>query len=57
MLRVEHHRTRFPAQADNILSIDCELISCLVAERHLDQVGWAIADNAWRFTPVSDEVL
>jgi hypothetical protein len=22
---------------------------CLVAERHWDEVGWAIAENAWRF--------
>lgn len=28
-----------------------------VAERHCDQVGWVIVDNAWRFSPVSDEVL
>jgi hypothetical protein len=31
--------------------------SCLVAEQHWDQVRWAIAENAWRFTAVSDEVL
>jgi L-rhamnose isomerase len=31
--------------------------TCLVAERHWDQVGWAISENAWRFTAVSDEVL
>jgi hypothetical protein len=39
----------------------CQMIgsrlNCLVAERHWDQVGWAIAENAWRFTAVSDEVL
>lgn len=27
------------------------------AERHSDQVGWAIAVNAWRFTALSDDVL
>jgi MFS family permease len=31
--------------------------SCLVAEDHWDQVGWAIAEHAWRFQPVIDEVL
>jgi uncharacterized membrane protein YfcA len=32
-------------------------LSCLVAERHWDQVGWAIAEYAWRFQPLIDEVL
>jgi hypothetical protein len=30
---------------------------CLVAERHWDEVGWAIAENAWRFETVINEVL
>ncbi len=33
-----------------------DAINCLVAERHWDQVGWAIAEYAWRFQPVIDEV-
>jgi hypothetical protein len=33
------------------------LPSCLVAERHWDEVGWAIAENAWRFETVSNEAL
>ncbi len=30
--------------------------SCLVTERHWDQVGWAITEYAWPFAPVIDEV-
>jgi hypothetical protein len=29
----------------------------LVAERHWDEVGWAIAENAWRFETVINEAL
>jgi hypothetical protein len=32
------------------------LLSCGVAQRHWDQVGWAIAEYAWRFEPAIDEV-
>jgi hypothetical protein len=43
--------------ASSLRPINGPLASCPVAERHWDQVGWAIAENAWRFTAVSDEVL
>jgi hypothetical protein len=33
------------------------LARCLVAEHHWDAVGWAIAENAWRFETVIDEAL
>jgi hypothetical protein len=28
----------------------------LVAEHHWDQIGWAIAEHAWRFQPAIEEV-
>lgn len=38
----------------------CQMLccsSCLVAEHHWDEVGWAIAENAWRFETMINEAL
>ncbi|WP_374864488.1 AraC family ligand binding domain-containing protein [Brucella cytisi] len=32
-------------------------LMCLVAEHHWDEVGWAIAENAWRFKTMINEAL
>lgn len=33
------------------------MTNCLVAEHHWDEVGWAIAENAWRFETMINEAL
>lgn len=30
---------------------------CFVAEHHWDEVGWVIAENAWRFETLINEAL
>lgn len=61
-LMVTHDQEEALTMADRMIVMEGGRVrqvgtpTCLVAERHWDQVAWAVAEYAWCFQPVIDEV-